>query len=355
MKRIIQVMVCIFLIILVQDAFSQRRSNNLRISNYRGSIKSFANKRYVGIGGGIDILNYFGDLSPKSKIGSTDLSFTRPGINFFVEYKYAPRVSWRIGLTLGTLSGDDFVSADPNDEKAKFRYIRNLQFRNRIIELSVIGKLDLLTNRGTYLSRPNINPYLFGGVGVLYHNPFAKAPDSDQLGNPIEEAGTWVALRSLGTEGQYSDVYDVKPYSNIQISLPIGFGISFRLTDNFDLGFEIGYRILFFDYIDDVSGKFVDLGALDNPLSKAMSDRSQEINAVVSSSPRDFENVIFPNTTDYTYTSTYDGNTYSVFTGFGSEHPSNIRGNSSDNDIFIITSFKLTYIMGGNFRNAKFR
>jgi len=355
MKRIIQVLLCIFLVIMVQDAFSQRRSNNLRISNYRGSIKTFANKRYVGFGGGIDIFNYFGDLSPKSKIGSTDLSFTRPGISFFVEYKYAPRVSWRIALTYGTLSGDDFESADPNDEIAKYRYIRNLQFRNRIIELSVIGRFELLTNRGTYLSRPNINPYFFGGVGIFYHNPKAKAPDSDQLGNPIEEAGSWVTLQSLGTEGQYSDVYNVKPYSKIQISLPVGLGISFRLSENFDLGFEIGYRILFFDYIDDVSENYVDLGALDSPLAKAMSDRSQEINAVVSGSPRDFENIILPNTTYYAYTSTYDGNTYTVFNGFGSEHPSNIRGNSSDNDIFIITSLKLTYIMGGNFRNAKFR
>jgi hypothetical protein len=355
MRRVTGVLLFIFLFILVQDALSQRRGRNLRISNYRGGIKTFANKRYVGIGGGINLLNYFGDLSPKSNILSTDLSFTRPGLSFFVEYKYAPRFTWIATLSYGNISGDDFESADPNDDLAKYRYIRNLQFRNNILELSLIGKTDLFTNRGTYLSRPGVNPYLLIGLGVFYHNPKAKAPETDQQGNPVDGAGTWVALQPLGTEGQYSEFYDVKPYSRIQISLPVGLGISFRLTDKLDFGFEIGYRVLFFDHIDDVSGNYVDLGALDSPVAKALSDRSQETYAIISETPRDFENVIIPNTTPYTYTSPYDGNTYTVFNGFGSEHPSNIRGNASDNDILIVTSINLTYILGGTFRNAKFR
>jgi len=355
MRRVTGILLFIFLFIQVQDAFAQRRGRNLRISNYRGSIKTFANKRYVGIGGGINLLNYFGDLSPRSGILSTDLAFTRPGLNLYLQYKYAPRFSWVVTLTYGNISGDDFESADPNDELAKYRYIRNLQFRNMIVELSLTGKIDLLTNRGTYISRPGINPFLFVGVGVFYHNPKAKAPETDQLGNPVAEAGTWVALQPLGTEGQYSEFYDVKPYSRIQASVPVGLGVSFRLNEKLDFDFEIGYRVLFFDHIDDVSGNYVDLGALDSPVAKALSDRSQEMVAVISDSPRDFENIINPNTTPYTYTSPYDGNTYEVYTGFGSEHPANIRGNASDNDILIVTSFKLTYILGGTFRNAKFR
>ena len=346
------------LMVLSQKAYPQKnlkKRNSLRISNYRGSIKSFANKRYFAFGGGVNILNYFGDLAPKSQWASTDLKFTRPGISLFADYKYAPRVSFRLALEMGTLTGDDFISADPNDDKAKYRYIRNLQFRNHIFELSFQAKIDLLTNRGTYLSRPVFNPYVFAGVGALYHNPKAIAPESDQLGNPIPEAGKWVALQPLGTEGQYSEAYDVKPYSRIQISVPIGLGFSYKLNDNFDLSFELGYRILFFDYIDDVSRNYVDLGIFDNPLAKALSDRSQELNAVKSGDPRDFENVILPNTRYVTYTSEHDGNTYTVFAGYGGDSPGNIRGNSSDNDMFFVTSFKITYILGGTFQNAKFR
>jgi hypothetical protein len=355
MRRFTCLLLFLSFFLLFQDAFSQRRKNNLRISSYRGSIKSFSNKRYLGFGGGINVSNYFGDLSPKSGLVSTDLSLTRPGISVFMEYKYAPRVTWVTTLTYANLNGNDFKSADPADDLAKYRYIRNLQFKNSILEFSLVAKMDLYTNRGTYLSRPGINPYIFAGLGVFYHNPMAKAPDNDQLGNLIGEAGSWVALQPLGTEGQYSSAYDVKPYSRIQISLPVGLGITFRMNDKLDLGFEVGYRILFFDHIDDVSGNYADLGALDDPLAKALSDRSQELNAIVSGEPRDFENTIIPNTSPYTYTSAYDGNTYNVFRGYGSEHPSNIRGNTSNNDIFIVTSIKLTYILGGTFRNAKFR
>jgi hypothetical protein len=106
-------------------------------------------------------------------------------------------------------------------------------------------------------------------VGVFYHNPKAMAPETDQLGNSIPEAGKWVALQALGTEGQYSDAYDVKPYSKVQISVPIGLGFSYKIGNNLDFSFEIGYRILFTDYIDDVSENFVDLGIFDNPLARA--------------------------------------------------------------------------------------
>jgi hypothetical protein len=58
-----------------------------------------------------------------------------------MEYKYAPRVTWVTTLTyISNLNGDDFESADPEDEIAKYRYIRNLQFRNSILEFSLVGK-----------------------------------------------------------------------------------------------------------------------------------------------------------------------------------------------------------------------
>jgi hypothetical protein len=253
------------------------------------------------------------------------------------------------------LKGDDFESADPDDEVAKYRYIRNLQFRNHIIELAGGIKVDLFSNRGTYLSRPVLNPYLFAGIGVIHHNPKGKAPSIDQLGSSIPEAGKWVSLQPLGTEGQYSDAYDVKPYGLFQLTVPVGIGVTYKLLNGLSLSGEVGYRVLFFDHIDDVSGMYVDLGAFDNPLARAMSDRSTEQQAVVSGEQRDFEGTIYPNTSFYTYTSALDGNTYTVFAGYGSEHPSNIRGSSSDNDIYIVTTIKLTYILGGTFRNAKFR
>jgi hypothetical protein len=347
--------------VLNHEVLAQKRSKkgkNLVVSKYKGNIKSFTNKRYFSIGATINSLNYFGDLAPKPGWASTDLSFTRPGFGFIAEYRFYPRISFFGSLTMGTIKGDDYESADPNDSEAKYRYIRNLSFRNRIVELSVGGKVDLFSNKGTYLSRPILNPYIFGGIAVFHHNPQAIAPDKTYYSvqsEPIKEAGKWVDLQPLGTEGQYSGKYGVKPYKLIQISVPVGIGTTYRINNVLNIALEVGYRILFFDYIDDVSGNYVDLGALSSPLAKAMSDRSQEPVAVVSGSQRDFENVIKPNTSYYSYTSKYDGQKYTVFAGYGSEYPTNNRGGSKENDIYWVTSIKVTYIIGGTFRNAKFR
>jgi hypothetical protein len=359
LKKIGWLFLIIFMVYLFDNqAIAQlrpKKGRNLRITNYKGNIKSFSNKRYLALGMSLNSMNYFGDLAPKSGWASTDISFTKPGIGFVADYKYAPRITFFANLTYGALRGDDFESADPEDPDAKFRYIRNLQFRNRIIELSAGGKIDLFTNRGTYLSRPIINPYIFGGVAVFHHNPQAIAPSTDQLGEPIAEAGKWVDLEPLGTEGQYSSEYNVKPYKRFQISLPVGIGAKYTLNNILDISLEVGYRILFFDYIDDVSSNYVDLGALGSPLAKALSDRSQEPKAAVSGQSRDFEGTVLPNSSYYTYVSKYDGKSYTVLAGYGSEYPTNNRGGISDNDIYIVTSVRVTYIIGGTFRNAKFR
>jgi hypothetical protein len=173
-------------------------------------------------------------------------------------------------------------------------------------------------------------------------------------GEVLDEAGEWVALRPLGTEGQFSEFYDIKPYSNFQVSIPLGLGIRTRIDKRWDFEFEVGYRYLFTDYLDDVSEHFVDLGALDSPLARAMSDRSREPVAAVSGDERDFE-AIGVVTRPITYTSKYDGQEYTTMAGYGHEHPDNNRGFASENDIYIVTSFKLTYILTGSFRRAKFR
>jgi hypothetical protein len=50
-----------------------------------------------------------------------------------------------------------------------------------------------------------------------------------------------------------------------------------------------------------------------------------------------------------------DGNTYLTRSGFGREFPTNNRGNKNNNDIYMVTSVRLTYILGATFHKAKFR
>jgi hypothetical protein len=359
--RFASIVLLIFVFSLVNDANAQRRSKsylkkkNRKISRYKGgSIHFDKNKRYLSLGASIDALNYFGDLAPKSQIASTNISLTRPAFSIFGTYRYSPNLSFRASFSWGRLKGDDFDSADPYGDKSKFRYVRNLSFRNDIKELAFVAVWDIFGNHGTFLNRVPVTPYAFAGLGVFHHNPKGKAPEFDKSGNPLEEAGQWVALRPLGTEGQLSEHYDVKQYSVIQPSIPFGIGIRAKLQKRLDFEFEVGYRFLFTDYIDDVSGMYVDLGALDGNLAKAMSDRSREANAVVSGDARDFE-AIESTVRLTTYTSEYDNQQYTVYGGYGQEHLDNNRGWANDKDIYIVTSFKVSYIISGSFQRAKFR
>ena len=367
MKVVVMVLLGIFLL-GISDADAQRRrksylkKKNRRVSSYKGgSIHFDKNKRYLTLGGSVDVMNYFGDLAPKSQIASTNINLTRPAFTIFASYRTLPNLTLRASLGWGRLQGDDFKSADPYGENGKFRYVRNLSFRNDIKELNFTAAWDFFGNHGTFLNRLSFTPYVFAGIGVFHHNPKGKAPELDKQDNPLEEAGNWVALRPLGTEGQMSQHYDVKKYSTIQPSIPFGLGLRAKLSKRLDFEFEIGYRFLFTDYIDDVSGNYIDLGGILDPsdpnfrLAQVMSDRSSEPIAAVSGEARDFE-AIESVVQKHTYTSRFDGEQYTVYGGHGSDqHESNNRGFAGDNDIYIVTSFKVSYIISGSFKRAKFR
>jgi hypothetical protein len=351
MRRTVYLVVALMVTILAFDAHAQmsRRSikkNNRRIATFRGKKYSFGkDKAYSMIGISVNALNYYGDLSPKPGRFSTDISFTRPAIGLVFSHRFGPRYSLTGTFMYGTLSGSDSKSADEGDTKnALFRYQRNLSFRNRIKELSVVASMDLFENMATYISRVRWTPYAFAGLAVFTNNPQGQVPQTGVDGQPLAEAGTWVNLRPLGTEGQYSKLdksdanYGIKPYKKIQLAIPIGIGARFRLNEVMDLSVETGFRYTFTDYIDDVSRNYVDLGVFGtNELAKAMSYRSNEI--------------ITPNNS---YVGR-DGKTYNNVLGYGQESKENIRGSKSQKDIYMVTTFKLTYIMGKTFHRAKFR
>ena len=359
--KLIAFLVISIILFSAHDTEAQRRKKgylkrkNRKIGNYKGgSIHFDKNKRYLAFGASIDALNYFGDIAPKSSLVSTDLSFTRPAFSLYGTYRYLPNLSFRGSLSWGRLMADDAEIADPYGMNSRFRYVRNLSFRNDIIEVAAVAIWDFFGNHGTFLNRVNFTPYVFAGIAGFYHNPKGKAPELDKFGQPLPEAGQWVNLRDLGTEGQLSPHYNVKQYSNFQPSIPLGIGIRAKLQKRLDFEFEIGYRYLFTDYIDDVSGMYVDLGALDSELARAMSDRSREPVSATKGTPRDFD-AIEAVTRLITYTSQYDGRDYTIYAGYGMEHPDNNRGISKDKDIYMVTSIKVSYIISGSFRRAKFR
>jgi|APTNR8051073442_1049403.scaffolds.fasta_scaffold00017_219 hypothetical protein len=341
MKKIAYLLIAFILLTAAEhDVFGQMnrrqiKKNNKRIGSYRGRKSHFdKNKVYNAIGISLNAFNYYGDLSPSPNTISTDLSLTKPAIGVSFVHRFGPRYQLVGSFMYGGIRGSDNESADQEDTKnGIFRYNRNLSFRNRIKELSVVGQVDLFDNQSTYISRVKWTPYVYAGVAVFHHNPQAQDPNGD-----------WVDLQPLGTEGQYADLeptdvnYGLKPYKRIQFAIPFGLGARFRINELMDISGEFGFRYTFTDYLDDVSGNYVDLGVFGNDdLARTMSYRSNEV-----ASPT------------YAYTGR-DGQPYNVLAGYGSEHPDNLRGNSDNKDIYMVTTIRLTYIIGKTFHRAKFR
>ena len=265
-------------------------------------------------------MNYFGDLVPRTSFTSFRFGATRPNLGFSYMHRFSPRLSGRVGLSYGRISGSDNLSADVNDNDASYRFYRNLSFRNDIVEASGVAIIDLFENRGTYLKRREIAPYVFAGVAAFYHNPKA------------DYKGEVVALQPLGTEGQRKGggFEGRTPYNRLQISVPFGAGVRYKLDRQYDIGFEIGWRKTFTDYLDDVSSTYADLSGASEQ-TRALADRSNE-DGQIDRLPVDLQR---------------------KYAGFGSSGQK--RGTDNEDDWYIVSGFNFSYILTPKQKSPKFR
>ncbi len=330
--------------------------------DFQAEAQNSRREDYWTIGVQLNALNYFGDLNPLSQRISTELSFTRPNFGIEATRKIGAHFHLKGSFSYGRLRGDDYVAADPGKDESVARYGRNLHFRNDIFELSFMAIFEIFPSRGRFYRRRYFSPYLFAGIAGFYHNPQAKVP-LDYTGSDATP-GDWVNLRPLSTEGQgltknrAGGEYNSK-YSLIQPAIPLGAGVRFRISDRLDLGFEMGFRLLFFDHIDDVGGLSPDMfDLLDQvgPLAVALSDRSAETRAAVSGENRNLEDIvgivgnptnrygIIGDPTSFQELPATDGQTFQHLPSYG--NLGDKRGNTpKENDMYIITGFRLNYIL----------
>jgi len=268
-------------------------------------------KQYNSVGISLNAMNYFGDIVPKASIPSFRFAATRPNIGINATHRFTPRISARVALAYGRITGDDSKAADQNDPDARYRYHRNMNFRNDIVELSAVGVFDLIANRNNYIKRPDFVPYVFAGVAVFHHNPKGLVGPGDPVGL---ESGSYINLQPLETEGV--------SYSQTQFSIPFGGGVRYKLNKSFDIGLEIGWRKTFTDYLDDVSATYIDPVKLGSPAAKYFGGG---------------------------ITRTDDG----AFTNFNA--PGEMRGKGNEKDWYIVTGLHLNYILAPRVKSPKFR
>ena len=176
--------------------------------------------------------NYSGDLQDKRFTLKQAQLAGGIGLSYAISDHFTARASFKIGK----ISADDKVGRNRN---------RNLNFSSEITEGSL--NLQYLV---TPLSAHVFTPYLFAGVAIYHFDPFTH-----------DSTGRKYYLKPLSTEGE-GFISGRNNYSLTQFSIPLGAGVKMPLSDNITVGFEVGYRKLFTDYLDDVSTTYVDPGLL---------------------------------------------------------------------------------------------
>ncbi|MCG8310558.1 MAG: hypothetical protein MI975_24410 [Cytophagales bacterium] len=332
----------VFVLVGSGKSFSQYSDFKYKKRNHStdaGYLKASKQTRYFSGGLGFNLNTYFGDLTPNQKYIKNALKVTRPGVVVFANYNFNSHLFFSGDLSYARIIGDDFNSDPHHSSISARKYVRNLSFRNDIIGLTIRANANLLRDPFEYFKRRDYNLYFFSGLSFYYSNPKSKVPEKAVDGTPFENAGKWVALRALGTEGQnHPDIGN--KYNAIQLGIPFGVGFRYRIRHRIDLLAECTLSYLLSDYIDDVGGDYVDLGVFEDEVAKSLSDRSREENAALKRELRDWQ-AILESTEEFTYESIFDGNSYTVFDGFG--HEGAIRGGDK-NDIIASLSIKISYI-----------
>ncbi len=211
-----------------------------------------ANELGVSIGAS----QYFGDLNEHYGFQTV-----APAYGLYARRRMNSYIALKLSGNYTVVGYDDKYNTIP------FEVARNLNFKSKVIELSLQAEFNFfrfITGDRSF----RFTPYLTGGIGGFYYNPYTTYN------------GRTYDLRPLGTEGQNAG-YSNRKYSNFAVCFPIGAGVKYWLRPGVNLSFEIADRVTLTDYLDDVSSTYVgsDLfprNTIANP-AKALQDRSVEI------------------------------------------------------------------------------
>ncbi len=215
----------------------------------------YSGKEYgVSLGGA----EYFGDLNT-----NYGFKYVRPAGGAFIRFHLNPYIAIKTTLNYAKVGYDDKYSSDP------FQQRRNLNFKSDVVEFCVQGEFNFVRfSTGDFGSR--FTPYLTGGVGAFYYNPYTHLN------------GKRYYLRPLGTEGQNAG-FDSHKYQPVSVCFPVGVGVKWWMNPGTNVGFEIADRLTMTDYLDDVSSYYVGSQyfakdpSVQQPPAYYLQDRSTEL------------------------------------------------------------------------------
>jgi len=202
--------------------------------------------------------NYNGDLVTSA----FEMRGTHFNAGLITRWNPVQRLSFRLSANYGGISGDDRWYTSDDERTA-----RNIHFKSELWDFTAAVEVNLRTFG--FKQTTGVIPYLMGGVSVFKFNPraqftydassWAATGGLQNYANLIDRDGDWVELQPLGTEGQETtENNELKRYALTQLAIPVGFGFKWRMNEHWELGVEYCTRFTFTDYLDDVSGVYME-------------------------------------------------------------------------------------------------
>ncbi|MFT4752900.1 MAG: hypothetical protein ACI85Q_000436 [Salibacteraceae bacterium] len=178
---------------------------------------------------------FVGGTTFRGDVHSTVSDNTHLSVGIKYRNNFNSRWSWSFDVRHAKLSGDDQFS------DSQFEAQRNLSFQSNVLEFGTSVEFNFLefkphSPQSFFQVADVFSPYVSVGISLIRFNPKAYL------------SGNLYELHPLETEG-------VK-YSRIAVTLPIGLGFKFRVSDRMILGLSGELRITSSDYLDDVSTRY---------------------------------------------------------------------------------------------------
>lgn len=215
----------------------------------------WAQSYFTGVDVGISLggSQYFGDLNQHYGMKTIN-----PAGGFYARQRMNSYIALKLSANYTKVGYDDKYNTDPYEKQ------RNLNFKSGIFEVVAQAEFNFfkfITGDPQY----RFTPYLTGGIGAFFYNPYTTYN------------GVKYYLKPLGTEGQNAG-YKGRKYDNMAACFPVGLGFKTWLRGGVNLTLELADRLTTTDYLDDVSTTYVGTKRFSaGSVAQALQDRSQEI------------------------------------------------------------------------------
>lgn len=177
----------------------------------------------------VGLSSYQGDLYDLSDEKNKLLDEVNLSFGVGIRLPLSNILGFRAEATYFQLSGDEtkFNSTSGNN--------RGWGFNNKFLEITALVDYEILGNQGGFSEsgkfKRSITPVIFGGLGLAFNNPKVN----------------WKNATSPGITTDENDV------PNAIITLPIGLGLKYYISERLSLSLEAGYRLPISDYYDGIS------------------------------------------------------------------------------------------------------